>query len=133
MIVSRSTPDFDSLARRLDGELHRGFTLRHVYATDASEYQELPAAVVMIWLPVKDRRESDATVAALTGRAHVPMLTAQLWLYPRDSRVSLNGSCILVANPPWQTADRMRVWLPAVYENLKVGDAGGIEVRFTDA
>lgn len=36
---------FDELASRLSGELHTGDTLRRLYATDASEYQEMPAAV----------------------------------------------------------------------------------------
>lgn len=35
------------LARGLDGELHQGSMLRRLYATDASEYQELPAAVAL--------------------------------------------------------------------------------------
>jgi FAD/FMN-containing dehydrogenase/Fe-S oxidoreductase len=36
-----------ALAGILDGELHRGPALRQIYATDASEYQELPAAVAV--------------------------------------------------------------------------------------
>ncbi|MDA9260921.1 hypothetical protein N9P58_03540, partial [Puniceicoccaceae bacterium] len=37
---------FGQLASRIAGELHTGSTLRRLYATDASEYQELPAGVV---------------------------------------------------------------------------------------
>jgi len=37
--------DFDQLARELEGDLHTDRPLRLLYATDASEYQELPAAV----------------------------------------------------------------------------------------
>ena len=39
--------DFLILAGRLEGELHLGQTLRRLYATDASEYQELPVAVAL--------------------------------------------------------------------------------------
>jgi hypothetical protein len=35
--------DLSSLATRLTGELHYDRTMRTLYATDASEYQELPA------------------------------------------------------------------------------------------
>ena len=41
-----SSSSFDQLATRLTGELHTGVTLRRLYATDASEYQEMPAGVV---------------------------------------------------------------------------------------
>jgi 23S rRNA A2030 N6-methylase RlmJ len=32
-----------------------------------------------------------------------------LWVYPRDSRVGLNGSVMLIAHPPYQFDERMRV------------------------
>jgi 23S rRNA (adenine2030-N6)-methyltransferase len=91
----------------------------------------MPAAVVMIWIPVKDQRRSEAWIGSLSERIERETLVAQLWIYPRDSRVSLNGSCLMVANPPWQIAERMRVWLPELYEKLRVGDSGGTEVRVT--
>jgi hypothetical protein len=37
---------FGQLASRIAGELNSGSLLRRIYATDASEYQELPAGVV---------------------------------------------------------------------------------------
>jgi FAD/FMN-containing dehydrogenase len=37
---------FGQLASRISGRLDTGETLRRLYATDASEYQELPAGVV---------------------------------------------------------------------------------------
>ncbi len=38
---------FGQLASRIGGELHIGSTPRRLDATDASEYQELPAGVVL--------------------------------------------------------------------------------------
>ena len=38
-----TSADFARLAATLEGELSTGRTLRLLYATDASEYQELPA------------------------------------------------------------------------------------------
>ncbi len=42
-----AAPDFAPLAARLRGALHTGRTMRALYATDASEYQELPLAVAL--------------------------------------------------------------------------------------
>ena len=42
-----SSADLRQLAARLTGELHFDATMRTLYATDASEYQELPVAVAL--------------------------------------------------------------------------------------
>ena len=61
---------------------------------------------------------------------------AELWLYPRDSRVALNGSGLLIVNPPYLLAERMRVWLPELQAQLAhglagldSGQAGGTSIR----
>ncbi len=41
------TTELDQLAGELEGELHRDETMRRLYATDASEYQEMPIAVAL--------------------------------------------------------------------------------------
>jgi 23S rRNA (adenine2030-N6)-methyltransferase len=56
-------------------------------------------------------------------------LVAELWLYPRDSRVGLNGSGLLIVNPPYLLAERMRVWLPELQGQLDAGQAGGTSIR----
>ena len=58
-----------------------------------------------------------------------PTLATELWLYPRDSRVALNGSGLLIVNPPWQTEERVRAWLPELESALAAGGGGGAEVR----
>ncbi len=41
------TIPFGQLSSRIKGTLHTGATLRRLYATDASEYQEMPVGVVL--------------------------------------------------------------------------------------
>lgn len=74
--------DFSALAAQLTGELHTGRTLRILYATDASEYQELPAAVA---LP-----KTEADVRALiefAARHHLGFI-------PRAAGTSLAGQTV---------------------------------------
>ena len=73
---------FGQLASRIDGELHTGSTLRRLYATDASEYQELPAGVV---LP-----ECEGDIREVIRFAH----RNQLGLIPRAAGTSLAGQCV---------------------------------------
>jgi 23S rRNA (adenine2030-N6)-methyltransferase len=71
----------------------------------------LPNAVVMLWYPIKDRRDLTAWMARVEHLA-APVLRSELWLYPCDSRVALNGSGVLIINPPYQFDERLSTWLP---------------------
>jgi 23S rRNA A2030 N6-methylase RlmJ len=53
----------------------------------------------------------------------------ELWLYPRDSQVGLNGSGLLIANPPYLTLERLQAWLPELKSCLAVGPSAGASAR----
>ncbi len=74
--------DFSALAASLDGELHTGRALRLLYATDASEYQEVPQAVA---LP-----RSEADVSRLIRFAQAQ----RIGLIPRTAGTSLAGQVV---------------------------------------
>jgi 23S rRNA (adenine2030-N6)-methyltransferase len=81
--------------------------------------------VLTVWYPIKEERDVDAWHRRLLGKFSVPMLASELWLYPRDSRVALNGSGLLIVNPPYQIAERMSLWLPELHALLDESRAGG--------
>ena len=90
--------------------------------------------VIAAWYPIKDERDIAAWQAGLRQTLQQPAyqcetLVAELWLYPRDSRVGLNGSGLLIVNPPYLLAERMRVWLPELQAQLDAGQAGGSSVQ----
>jgi 23S rRNA (adenine2030-N6)-methyltransferase len=81
--------------------------------------------VIAAWYPIKDERETAAWQTALVRSGmNAETLVAEIWLYPRDSRVALNGSGMLIVNPPYLLAERMRVWLPELQAQLAHGSAG---------
>jgi FAD/FMN-containing dehydrogenase/Fe-S oxidoreductase len=79
--VSHS-PDFTALAARLQGELHHDHLMRTLYATDASEYQEMPLAVAF--------PKSEADVGELVRFCH----EHHLGLIPRAAGTSLAGQVV---------------------------------------
>ncbi len=81
---SASTPDsvLQSLAGRLRGELAIGPLMRRLYATDASEYQELPAGVAF------PADEDDLREIIRCAHAH------GFSLIPRGAGTSLAGQCV---------------------------------------
>ncbi len=71
-----------ALAARLDGELHHDRLSRTLYATDASEYQELPLAVAL------PRSERDVAELLAFARTH------RVGLIPRAAGTSLAGQVV---------------------------------------
>jgi 23S rRNA (adenine2030-N6)-methyltransferase len=104
-------------------------------AAVADAARRFPTGVLALWYPIKDERTirpwqveclralNEATALKL------PVMASELWLYPPDSRVALNGSGLLIVNPPWLTLERMQVWLPELQASLSVGAGGGSSVR----
>jgi FAD/FMN-containing dehydrogenase/Fe-S oxidoreductase len=74
--------DLASLAARLSGELHFDAVMRKLYATDASEYQELPVAVAL------PRTEADVRELIAFANEHA------LGLIPRTAGTSLAGQVV---------------------------------------
>lgn len=95
----------------------------------AEALRRFHTGIVAIWYPIKDERDTAAWHAALAGELHCERLAAELSLYPRDSRVALNGSGMLILNPPYQLAERMETWLPQLHACLDLGHGGGTSVR----
>jgi 23S rRNA (adenine2030-N6)-methyltransferase len=86
------------------------------------------SAVIAAWYPIKDARDTNAWLASLAKSVTTETLISELWLYPCDSRVALNGSGLLIINPPYLIADRMRVWLPELHARLDTAGTGGSRV-----
>jgi len=96
----------------------------------AEALRRFHTGVVAVWYPIKDERDTTAWLAAIAAELDCALLAAELSLYPRDSRVALNGSGMLILNPPYQLAERMDVWLPQLHACLDLGHGGGASVRW---
>jgi 23S rRNA (adenine2030-N6)-methyltransferase len=107
----------------------------HLAAAVAEAARRFPSGVLTLWYPIKDERTivrwHAQCLRALEGAtaSRPAVLSSELWLYPRDSRVALNGSGLLIVNPPWLTLERTQVWLPELQSCLAVGPGGGSSVR----
>ncbi len=105
--------DFDRVRTELAAALHR-----------------FPTGVVAVWYPVKDARDTQRWLAAIERGADRPMLVAELRLFPCDLRVALNGSGMLIVNPPYQLDVRMGEWLAELHRHLRAAAHAAGTVRW---
>jgi 23S rRNA (adenine2030-N6)-methyltransferase len=95
----------------------------------AEGLRRFPRGVFAAWYPVKEQRRVSAWQASGLRTLAAPILVSELWMHARDSRVGLNGSGLLVANPPYRTLERMQEWLPELRACLASDPAAGAEAR----
>jgi 23S rRNA (adenine2030-N6)-methyltransferase len=95
----------------------------------ADGLRRFPTGVFAAWYPIKEQRTTAAWLARCGSSLQAEALLSELWLYPRDSRVALNGSGLLIVNPPWQVRERMQLWLPELRAILATGTGAGTAVR----
>jgi FAD/FMN-containing dehydrogenase/Fe-S oxidoreductase len=77
-----TAPSFERLAARISGEIVTGGTMRKLYATDASEYQEMPLAVAF------PKDDSDVREIILFANEN------RIGIIPRTAGTSLAGQVV---------------------------------------
>jgi 23S rRNA (adenine2030-N6)-methyltransferase len=109
------------------------------YEESSADFERVTAAIVdalqrfstgiyAAWYPIKDEREVRGWHDGFARAVASETLISELWLYPRDSKVALNGSGLLIVNPPYQLGERMRAWLPELQAQLDTGNPGGTSI-----
>jgi 23S rRNA (adenine2030-N6)-methyltransferase len=93
-----------------------------VSAAVADSLHRFESAVMLLWLPVKLRGDFDDWFAKLRRAVGRPVLGSLLWMHPCDSRAALNGSALVLVNPPYLLEEAMREWLPELRALLRPGD-----------
>jgi 23S rRNA (adenine2030-N6)-methyltransferase len=107
--------------------------LTRVRAAVVDCLQRFEGAVLVLWLPVKLREDFDTWFRKLRGATTRPLLGSLLWMHPCDSRAALNGSALVVVNPPYLLDQGMREWLPELRDLLAPADGqSGCEMLDAD-
>lgn len=81
--------------------------------------------ILMLWYPIKVSGEHRAIHEAMTARKTLKALIAEVSIRPEVEARGLNGSGLLVVNPPWTLREELEVLLPFLAERLAQRPGGG--------
>jgi 23S rRNA (adenine2030-N6)-methyltransferase len=89
-----------------------------------------PNGMYCVWYPIKPGNADQRMHRALVEMGMKKMLLLEFNIRPSDSPLGLNGSGLLIVNPPWQLDENMRVLLPKLHNALVPENAGGVRVEW---
>lgn len=88
-----------------------------------------PTGMFALWYPLKASAQSRRMLARLKASGLRKLLQLELYVRPADAPVGLNGSGLLIANPPWQFDVEIRPALQEIQAAL-APDTGAVDVRW---
>jgi len=91
-------------------------------------FRRWPTGIYGVWYPIKEREPVERFLAELAGFG-APCLTAELFRFPpEDDPTRLNGTGLVVLNPPWKLDEALGELLPILQSAL--GGTGPCGVRW---
>lgn len=81
--------------------------------------------IYVLWFPIKDRAGVEALYRAVERTGIRGILRVELLVWPEDNRFRLNGSGLLVVNPPWTLPAQLGRVLPFLQRVLARDGRGG--------
>jgi 23S rRNA (adenine2030-N6)-methyltransferase len=94
----------------------------------AEAHRKWATGIYMLWYPIKDRGEPDALAKRLRRLGLDKTLRAELIVAPMSDPRRLNGSGLILVNPPWRLADELAILLPALVKTLGRGGKGAFRL-----
>jgi 23S rRNA (adenine2030-N6)-methyltransferase len=91
-------------------------------------HRKWATGIYMLWYPIKGRAEPDALAKRLRKSGIPRMLRAELTVAPLTDPTRLNGSGLILVNPPWTLENELSALLPALAGILGRGGKGGVRL-----
>jgi 23S rRNA (adenine2030-N6)-methyltransferase len=97
---------------------------QHAAAALADGLERFETGVFALWYPIKKQHEAELFTARVTRGITRPTVALELCVRAPDNAAGLNGSGMLVVNPPWQLDAEAATWQSHLH-TLLGGTSGG--------
>lgn len=91
--------------------------------------QQFETGVYALWYPIKEHRSIDRFHNLLKERISRPLLVTELSIYPENVATHLNGSGLVIVNPPWQLDQALNQVLPWLWKVLSPNKQGRYQTK----
>jgi 23S rRNA (adenine2030-N6)-methyltransferase len=78
-----------------------------------------PTGILALWYPIKGQREADRFALEVQALAVPKTMRLELNLDPGGDPARMNGSGLIIVNPPWKLEAEARVILPALARSMR--------------
>ena len=102
-------------------------------ATLAQALQRWETGVYALWYPIKTRQQINHFYRALKAKIQKSLLIVELSIHAEDIPTQLNGSGMVIVNPPWQLDQTLKDALPWLWHALSPDRHGSIKIRLEDS
>lgn len=92
-------------------------------------HQRWATGMLAVWYPIKDQKSIDRWKAALAKQLKAETLCLELTVRPAKDDRQMNGSGLIVVNPPWQLAETLKPMLE--FLKSRMAREGGAAVKIT--
>lgn len=93
----------------------------------AAAHRRWPTGIYALWYPIKERPAVWRFHEAVERTGIPKILIVELTWHDEDTHLRLNGSGMLIVNPPWQLDETLAELLPALHDALP-HSGGGVKV-----
>jgi 23S rRNA (adenine2030-N6)-methyltransferase len=101
---------------------------QHIAAALAAGLERFETGVFAVWYPIKKQHDTDLWLARVIRGIVRPVLAVEMCVAIADHTAGLNGSGMLVINPPWKFDEDAAAWQRELHDLL--GGNGGSTVRW---
>src|SRR5690606_15498999 len=108
----------------LDPPFEKADDLERCVAEVQAAVQRMRQTIIALWYPIKDERDLRDFYRRM-GDAGLPkVLRIELGVRPMDTRLGLNGSGLMLVNPPWPLWEQLEETLPWLASALAQSGGG---------
>lgn len=108
----------------LDPPFEKGDDLQRCIQAIQTGIQRMRQTVVALWYPIKDERQLKAFYQHMAEAGLPKVLRVELSVRPTDTSLGLNGSGLMLVNPPWPLWEELEQVLPWLSETLAQSGPG---------
>lgn len=96
----------------LDPPFEKGDDLQRCVAAVQAGIQRMRQTIIALWYPIKDERLLRDFYRRISDAGLPKVLRVELGVRPTDTRLGLNGSGLMLVNPPWPLWEQLEQTLP---------------------